>query len=148
LAITEELHHFDLMAYNLCGLGAAACGMGDLQTGRQYLLRALKHAHESQIFPQASLAIYFYARLLILESQNAAPKGAPGIDQLKKQAHAVELLAWVIHQPATWQLIRDRAQRVLAELLESPPADTAVTAQQRGRKKTLEDIATEVLDES
>jgi tetratricopeptide (TPR) repeat protein len=148
LAITDEFHHFDLMAYNLCGMGAAACGMGDLQTARQYLLRSLKLAHESQIFPQASLAIYFFARLLVLESQNATPGGAPGVEQLEKQAHAVELLAWVIHQPATWQLIRDRAQHVLAELLESLPAGTAATAQQRGREKTLEDIATEILDES
>jgi predicted ATPase/DNA-binding SARP family transcriptional activator len=145
LAIMEELHHFDLMAYNLCGMGAAACGMGDLQAGRQYLLRALKLAHGAQIFPQASLAVYFLSQLLVTESQDA---GLSASQRLETQANAARLLAWVIHRPTTWQLFRDRAQQLLAELAESLPADTMAAAQQRGREQTLEGVATELLGAS
>jgi predicted ATPase len=145
LAITEEIDHRALMSYNLNCLGAAACGLNDLEASRRYLLRALQISAALQIPDSAALTLYLFAQLLLKEGERS---DLPASEKLQKQGQAVELLALVINQPATWQLIRDRAQRVLAELLESLPADTAATAQQRGREKTLEDIATEVLDDS
>lgn len=142
LAITEKLNHFDLTAYNLNGLGAAACGLDDLAASRRYLLRALQMTTAAKIPDSAALTLYFLARLLIKESKLVPLLTA---ERLQKQLQALELLTLVMHHPVAWQLFRDRAQRAQTELAGTLPADVAEAAIERGQRRTLAAVTAEIL---
>lgn len=136
LALMEELGHHNIACYNLNGLGAAACGLDDLVASRRHLLRSLQIAYEAQIVDHASVALLWLARLLVKE----AHAGESEVACIQKETEALALLAWVIHQPATWQPIRDRAGQTEAELVERLPPEKVDAARAQGRQWTLAEI--------
>ncbi len=83
------------------------------------------------------------AHLAVEESKAA---GVSAVERQAKQAWAVELLSLVIHQPATWQLFRDRAERRQADLMAGLSAEIAAAALERGRQRLLEEVVAELLD--
>ncbi|RIK43085.1 MAG: hypothetical protein DCC55_06780 [Chloroflexi bacterium] len=142
LAIMEALGHHNLICYNLNGLGAATCGLDDLAASRRYLLRSLRISIGAQIWDHAAVALYLLARVLVQESRSA---GLSEAEQIQKQVQALELLAWVVHQPTIWQPIRDRAQKVQAELADTLPPDIVAAASERGKQKTSDMVVVEIL---
>jgi tetratricopeptide (TPR) repeat protein len=143
LALMEELGHHNLVCYNLNGLGAATCGLGDLEASRRYLLRSLQSAHEAQIPDHAGVALLWLARLLIKEGHT----GRAEVERTQKETQALALLAWVIHQPTTWQPIRDRARQTQTELVERLPPDVVDAAYAQGTRWTLAQIIAELMSE-
>ena len=107
VTVAEELKQSDLLSYNLNVLGAATCRIGDLAESRRHLFRSLQIAHERRMPDKAALMLYFLAQLFIQEGTiSAASSNQPAAQQVA----ALELLAFVIDQPATWQVVRDRAR--------------------------------------
>jgi predicted ATPase len=143
LAIAEKLGHHNMVAYNLNGLGGAACGLGDLASSRAHLARSLQISTELQTHDHMLVTLYFLASLFSAESQQ--PNLAPAV-QLDKRAHALTLFATVVHQPMTWQLIRDRAQRAQEQLAAELPAEVAASAIERGKRRSLAEVGAKVLN--
>lgn len=143
LALMEELGHHNLACYNLNGLGAATYGLDDLVASRRHLLRSLQIAAGAQIPDHAGVALLWLARLLIKEGRTEYAE----VGRTQKETQALALLAWVIHQPTTWQPIRDRAEQTEAELVERLPPELVDAARAQGRRWTLAEITAELLGE-
>ena len=144
VTVAEELKQSDLLSYNLNVLGAATCRIGDLAESRRHLFRSLQIAHERRMPDKAALMLYFLAQLFIQEGTiSAASSNQPAAQQVA----ALELLAFVIDQPATWQVVRDRAARVQADLLARLHPDAGAAAQARGRQRSFDEIARTLLPE-
>jgi hypothetical protein len=131
------------MAYNLYALGAAACGRGDFQTSRDYLLKSMKISWDAQIIDHTTIALFYFARLLAKESDLAEVTEPI---KLQQKARALELLALVTHHPACWQPIKDRARCLQVQLEGELPIVT--TAEMRARDRSLEEVVTEILQAS
>ncbi len=142
LKTAQEIGINAFVIYNLYILGAAACGQGDFQASRNYLLQALKMARETENHAHAMNILFFFASLLLKESHNAAGPEPSGHPQRFK---ALELLAFVIARPETWQPIRDRAARLLAEAEAELAGDLTTIAKARGQRRTMEEVVTELL---
>jgi hypothetical protein len=142
LAIAEELKHADLTSYNLSALGAASSGLGEWAASRRYLFRSLQIAYQLHIPDNVALMLYFLALLFVEESKFAVPSAA---EQAEKQLQALELLAFIIKHPATWQVARDRAERVQADLVVRLPVEAAAAALARGRQRTFDEIVRPLL---
>jgi predicted ATPase len=143
LALMEKLGHHNLVCYNLNGLGAATCGLNDLEASRGYLLRSLQTAQAAQIPDHAGVALLWLALLLVKEGRSGESEG----ERIRKETQALALLAWVIHQPTTWQPIRDRARQTEAELVGRLPSEVVAAAYAQGRRWTLAEIVAEVVGE-
>jgi DNA-binding SARP family transcriptional activator/predicted ATPase len=139
--LTVEMGHVDLTSYGLYCLGTAKCGLGDLAAAQRYLLRSLQLAKQAELPDNMMAALYFVAHLRIKEGQLP---NLPAVEQMKKQSEAMELLALLIQHRATWQLFRDRALRLQAELSATLPADLAAAAIERGRRRTVIDVVAEI----
>jgi DNA-binding SARP family transcriptional activator len=120
LAMAQEIGVQHLVAYTQSVTGAAAAALGDLAASRQHLMQALHTSLGQQKQDSVMNVLYFLARLLLQESE-AASQAA----QAQPRAQARELLVLVCQHPATWQAIRDRAGRMLAELPPAPPGFAA-----------------------
>jgi predicted ATPase/transcriptional regulator with XRE-family HTH domain len=142
LAIAEEIGTSDLMAYNLYCLGTAICGLGDFQIGRPHIIKALGLAWEAQIMLQAAGALFYLAVSLARESNRAE---GPAPLKLQQKAKALELLAFVIEQPACWQPIKDRAAPLQARLEAELPPKIVATAKARAKSQTLDEVVAEIL---
>ncbi len=138
VTVAEELGQSDLLSYNLNVLGAAVCSLGELAASRRYLFRSLEIAHELRMPDKAALMFYFLALLFIQEGRMDA---ASPDHQAVKQYTALELLAFIVNQPATWQAVRDRAVRAQTDLVVHLHPDTAAAAQTRGRQRSFDEIA-------
>jgi hypothetical protein len=60
---------------------------------------------------------------------------------------ALELLALVLCHPASWQLVKDRALPLVAELEAELPPEAAAAARERGRARDLDTTVAELLAE-
>ena len=89
LAITEEIGSLELMAYNLYCLGTAICGLGDFQTGRDYIIKGLSKAWEAQVIDQATVALFYLALSLARESDPATSTGTDQVSAENKRRGTV-----------------------------------------------------------
>jgi hypothetical protein len=119
-----------LAPYNLYILGAAALGLGDLEKSLQYLEESIRLSLSRENPDQTASALYFLAKLLVANNQTSK---------------AVQILACVLEQPATWQAIKDRAVVLLEELSSELPAKEFAKAKEEGQKQMLEEVARAVL---
>jgi predicted ATPase/transcriptional regulator with XRE-family HTH domain len=142
LAITEETGILDLMVYNLYCLGTAICGLGDFQAGREYLIKSLSVAWETQIMAHITVALFYWAVSLVRESDLA--EGTAPL-KLQQKASALELLVFVIDHPACWQPIKDRAAHLQARLEAELPLEVTTTAKARAKSRTLDEVVAEIL---
>ncbi|HXV97237.1 MAG TPA: tetratricopeptide repeat protein, partial [Anaerolineae bacterium] len=143
LAVAEEIGHMDLMVYNLYCLGAAACGLGDFQASRDYLMKSFKIAWEAQIIDKVTIILFYFAMLIAKES-DLAEISEPVKSQQKVKA--LELLALISDHPACWQAIKDRAARLQLELEAQLSADVIAVAKAQRRSQTLEAVVVEILE--
>jgi hypothetical protein len=109
---------------------------GDFAAARQALTEALQRALVAQYPFFTVIAFYYFAELLALESHNADLPLA-----LEQKSLAVALLSCVRTQPATWQIYRDKAAHLQAEIERILPAEMLATAIARGQACSLEELA-------
>jgi len=116
---------------DLIGLGHATCALGDLDRSRKYLCQALGEAMEAELRPEALSALVGLAGVSSREGD---------LDR------AIELLALVLHHPASSQMTTRRAQRALCDLASELPQEALAAATARGQARDLEELAAEILD--
>jgi hypothetical protein len=68
-------------------------------------------------------ALFFYARLLLREGELESN----GVGKTQKQTQAFEFLSVIVQHPATWQVIRERANHVKSELASVLPENITTT---------------------
>ncbi len=137
-------------------LGDAAAGLGDFQIARQYLYQSLKLAIDGKLFSPALATLVSLAKLLTKEDI-LAKEGILAREEVlatdygdienAKNAQALELLTLVIHHPASWQMYKDQAVRLVAELATGLPPQVVAAAQERGVARDLWATAAELLAE-
>lgn len=123
--VAGECHNWGLRVF-----GNAALGMGNLQTARTYLHQALEQALKIHRWGYALLTLVGVANLLAKEG---------------KEELALELLALIRCHPASWQMARDQAEPLIAELRSRLPNHVAAEAQARGQSRDLETTIQELL---
>jgi predicted ATPase/DNA-binding SARP family transcriptional activator len=111
-------------------LGEAARLRGDLMAARERFVQSIRLAAGAS---SVMLVVRHLVGFACLLSQTGEPE------------RAIELLALVAHHPATWQVTRDRAQRLLAELGEAVPSEIAAAARDRGRQLSVGTVVTDLL---
>jgi tetratricopeptide (TPR) repeat protein len=144
LVISTESDYSRGLINALNGLGQVACNLGDFQKARRYLQQSLETATSTQSFPQVLETMRVWAAVLAKEDV-LLEGGGPGREEKKGQA--VELLALVLHHPASWKIYKDRATPLLAELEAELPPDVVAAALERGRARKLEDVVAGILAE-
>jgi predicted ATPase/DNA-binding SARP family transcriptional activator len=150
LAIAKELGIPDVMASSLGTLGEAACGLGDLQAARKYLHEALSIARDILGLPSILRILDMWAALLVKEEGlqaggSSSKEGASSRQGVKEQA--LELLALILHHPASMQLSKDKAAHLLAELAAELPLTAVVAAREHGQVRALQEIVADLLTE-
>jgi DNA-binding SARP family transcriptional activator/predicted ATPase len=131
LAIYEEIGDRWGMALSSTHLGYANCALGHYQEAEGYLDRALRLAMEIGVLPVALAALAGVANLLVRKGE---------------QRRALELLAVVLHHPASEQETKDRIKRLLSELEgHLPRAGMMVQARGQGKGRALEEVVEDVL---
>jgi tetratricopeptide (TPR) repeat protein len=122
--------NIDLRLTVQIGLGHAVCALGETQQATECFRRALGSAMAAHRPPAALSALVGVASLLAKEGNGNL---------------AAELLALALHSPATRQIDRDRAQRLLAELESELPPDAVGVAAARGQARDVEATASQIL---
>jgi len=114
----------------LVALGQTFFALGEIRQSSERFCEALELAGRTGMMPYALSALVGMAQLLAHEAE---------------PERAVELLALAHHHPATFQMTRDRAQCLLAQLesVLSPAAIGEATV--RGQGRDLDDVMAEVL---
>ncbi|MFN8490769.1 MAG: hypothetical protein U0350_24470 [Caldilineaceae bacterium] len=141
IAIVCDTENLMTLIVSLYSLGAALINAGDFEGARQALSEAIQRALVAQLPYFVANAFYYFVELLVLESHSA---NLP----LARQALAVTLLSCVRTQAATWQIYKEKAAQLQAEIEESLPIDLRVTAVVRGQNCTLEEMVKVLLEES
>ena len=125
---------------NLIYLGAALIGAGEHASARQTLLDVLPYAQKDHV-GFLLIGLYYFAELLVLESRVADLPGP-----LARQALAMTLLSCVRTHRATWQIYRDKAAQLQAEIAGALPVEMRAAAIARGQSCTLEEMVNAVLE--
>ncbi|MCE7979580.1 MAG: hypothetical protein DYG89_00190 [Caldilinea sp. CFX5] len=133
----------DQMMLVLCFnyLGATLIGSGNRTEARYALREAIE-----QVLPTRHTAfllntLYYFAELLMLECYNAHPP-----DAFECQTLAVTLLSCVRTQKATWQIYKNKAAQLQAEIEEVLPAEMCAAAIARGQNSTLDEMVVIALE--
>jgi predicted ATPase len=124
---------------NLNYLGAALIGAGDITAARRALLEAIPLAWAAY-HGFLVIGFYYFAELLVLESQTADLPVA-----LEHKSLAVMLLSCVRTQTATWQIFKDKAAQLQAEIEGALPAELFNAAVQRGESCTVQEMVNALL---
>ena len=140
VAITREIDSQMMLTLSLNYLGAALIAAGELVEARRTLIEAIQQAWHYKYFYNVMTAFYYFAELLELESHNAEPHGV-----LERKSLAVALLSCVRTQTATWQIFRDKAAQLQAEIEGALPAETLTAAIQNGQCQTVEEMVRTLL---
>lgn len=143
LAISKDIHYISTLSWALNGLGVAAYGQGDILTARTHLQAALKTAANSQV--DTLMFLTYWATLLIKETSILSETPLSGKEARER---AVEILTLVIDYPGNWQIFKDRAIRLLAELETELTPDMVTAARARAKNQTLNDIVAGILKET
>jgi hypothetical protein len=109
---------------------------------RKYLVKSLQIAWEAQIPDNTLNALFYFAMLLVKESVAIS---VPDSVKSRYTARALELLALIIHHPAAWQAIKDRATSLKVELEAALPADLVTIVKAQRQAKSLEAVVLEIL---
>ena len=106
--------------------------MGDLEKAQKYLHMSLRQADKFRNWGHSLLTMVGIARLF-------AKQG--------KEELALELLVLVMSHPKSWQMGKDQAAPLVAELKAKLPPEVVVAALERGRARDLEKTVQELLVE-
>ncbi|MFN8490756.1 MAG: AAA family ATPase [Caldilineaceae bacterium] len=132
----------DQMMLVLCltYLGAALIGFGDATEARCVLTEAIRQVLPTQHSAFLLNTLYYFAELLLLESRAADP--LPALDA---QALAVTLLSCVRGHTSAWQIFKDKAAQLQAEIEGALPAELYTPALARGQNCPLEALVKNLL---
>jgi tetratricopeptide (TPR) repeat protein len=130
LVLSEQFDAESLIGENLKTLGDAACGLSDFHEAKKHYYRALEMA-------MATLDAFLAPPVLVGTASLLAAEG--------RKDSALELLALVLHHPASSQSTRDQADVLVAELAAELPPEAVAAAQERGRARDLEATVAELL---
>jgi tetratricopeptide (TPR) repeat protein len=123
---------YDRGSWEYRNLGNAACGLGNYADARTYLRRSLELAVSAQMPSRHLLTLVGVARVWAKEGD---------------KERALELLALVMNHRFSWQLAKDQAAPLIAELEAELSPEVAAAAQARGRARDLDATVAELLDE-
>ncbi|MEZ4732397.1 MAG: hypothetical protein R3E79_35235, partial [Caldilineaceae bacterium] len=138
MALGEMMANPIYLTYGLAGLGYASAQLGEWDAGRRRLHKAMRITLDTGLVPQLLLVLYHDLWLLVDTPVPMQP--AHGVLALT----ALDLL---VDHPKTWQPIRDRAQRLRAQLVSAlPPKVVAAHAAQEVRP-TLEALVAQLVGE-
>lgn len=126
----REIGDRPLIARALIDLGVVARGSGAHSEAKQSFLDALQTAMETQAMVIALRAL----------AETAAIRMQEGATEL-----ALEMVTQCLQHPATIQEVRDRAERLRAELVAQLTPQQIEAAQERAQASTLESLAQEIL---
>jgi tetratricopeptide (TPR) repeat protein len=121
---------YDRGSWEYRNLGIAACGLGNYADARRHLRRSLELAVAAQMPSRHLLTFVGVARVLAKQGD---------------QERALELLALVTHHRFSWQMAKDQAAPLIAELEAELPDEVATMAWERGRDRDLDATVAELL---
>jgi len=119
---------------------SALLAAGDWVTARHTLLEAIQRAWDHEYFYNLMTAFYYFAELLVLESHVADLA-----DSLERNALALTLLSCVRTQPSTWQIFKDKAAQLQAEIESALPSEMLASAIAHGQRCSLEEMVSVLL---
>jgi tetratricopeptide (TPR) repeat protein len=122
---------FDRGSWEYRNLGVSACGLGNYADARRHLRRSLDLAVAAQMPSRHLLTFVGVARVLAKQGE---------------KKNALELLALVTHHRFSWQLAKDQAAPLIAELETELPPEVVAAAWARGRARDLYATVAELLD--
>jgi tetratricopeptide (TPR) repeat protein len=130
--LPEGERDYDLGSWEYRNLGNAACGLGNYADARKHLRRSLELAVAAQMPSRHLLTLVGVARVLAKQCD---------------QERALELLALVVYHRFSWQMAKDQAAPLIAELEAELPPDVVAAAWERGRARDLDATVAELLGE-
>ena len=138
--VRDADNHQFMLVLSLNYYGAALIGAEDAIAARQVLTEACQRAWKAQYHFFLMNTFYYFAELLVLESSALNLPLA-----LEHKALAVTLLTCVRIYPATWQIYRDKAAQLQAEIEDALPTETLAAAIARGQRYSLEEMVSVLL---
>lgn len=126
LAIYQDIGDRGGLATSLNGLGVADCALGDYQASRQHFLQALQITTDMQFVPLTLSILIGVGELL---------------RQIKQPERGIELVALVLHHPASEHETKERAEQLLNRYQASLSPELLATAIQH---RTIDDLETVV----
>ncbi|WP_420640747.1 ATP-binding protein [Candidatus Leptofilum sp.] len=132
LTIAREIGFSFGEPWSLVGLGMAAAGRGDGQTAQTYFHEALEQAIQAHNMPIVLDALLSLAELMARQNQ---------------KADAVAVVTAVRHHPAIWQIIKERAARLLTQLEPELPPEIFAQAREQGKTKPVAEFVVDILSE-
>ncbi|RMF29683.1 MAG: hypothetical protein D6759_13410 [Chloroflexi bacterium] len=126
LALRREIGDRWGIAIALSSLGSVAAALDRHHEAKRYFGQALRIALEVSSFPLALDILVEFSEVLKREG---------------KVERALELLALPLNHPATEAWVREKADALFRELSSQLPPTTVAVLQERGKAKTLEEIA-------
>lgn len=141
--LRESLTHFQEIGYQLgiastlCNLGYVACALSSdkYQEAREQFHQALTNATKIGARPVALNVLVGLATLSVA-----------GEPQDTEKVRAIELLVLALHHPASERETKDKANRLLDQLVSSLPPESAAAALERGKTRKLDAALMEVLE--
>lgn len=141
VALQREINNQIALTACVTFLGAVLLAAGDLMAARHTLLEAIQRGWNHQIIYSLMLAFYYFVELLVLESHSADLPVA-----LARKGLATRVLSCVRSQTATWQIYRDKAAQLQAEIEDMLPAELRTAAIARGQNCSLEELVKTLLN--
>ena len=132
VAITRAIDGQMMLIFSLNYLGAALLAAGELVEARHTLLEAVQRAWDHQYLFSVMIAFYYFAELLAYESHYAELP-----DALERKCLAVALLSCVRAQAATWQIFKDKAAELQAQIESALPVEMLTAALRQGESRTV-----------
>lgn len=127
------------LAYTLNRLGQTCCALGEYAEAGRYLQESLRIASESQVAPVTLDTLGSLAELWLQMAQNRL--------EPDKAIKILELLAHILNHPASEQVTRDRAARLLAKMAADLPQAAIKDALERSQTRRLEAVTVEILEQ-
>jgi tetratricopeptide (TPR) repeat protein len=130
----------ELLYSSLRVLGGAQIENGDFAAAHRSLMEALSLAWSSKDLASLLSNLYSQSDLLVRTSRFHTTD-----ESVAACCQALEWLVLLQYHPTCWQVYRDKAARLAAEVAASLPADQVVAAQERGRLLTLDKVIQSLL---
>jgi DNA-binding CsgD family transcriptional regulator/tetratricopeptide (TPR) repeat protein len=141
VAITRHIDGQMMLIVSLDYLGAVLLAAGELEEARETLIEAIRRAWGHQFLFSLMIAFYYFAELLVLESQHAGPE-----DEQRKHL-ALALLDCTRREEGTWQAFRDMAAVLQAQIAGALPSPLPAGAQQGFTGRSVGELVSRVLGE-
>ena len=130
LQIFNEMGERTRIVSSMIELGNALVLQGFLQEAKFHFIETIKMAEEDKLFPAIAEALIGVATIRFQE---------------KKINSAYELAFYVLHHPATYPLIKERADQLCSDMETQITSENMGEIRKLAQSKTIEEITDEVL---